>query len=571
MKSASQIARVILFFVFTFVTLRVHAEDAVRCADDKSQTAALTNISFEVACNVLKNLSEAEIAEKLKEELKTNCIDKMASGEIDGAQAAWADAVAIWHGAISAVKAIPEIDQRMTDLIQSYWNKRDDPVSGAAEVAEQSVSNQTPFVDRVRANADFLNQKFSSVVHAFATGWKQFSCLPREMKNQLIQQTLCHDLTKEILQNALIGTAAKDAVSGLKMAIAAKKLVAEARVTAGAANLSTAESFDLATEALRASQKGEVVNKIGNASLVQYVDPATNEKYVKLEEQVTGVDGKIHNFSRELPVDVNTGAIDARQAIGRTVMDKMATQSGEPVSLIFGDINNLNVTNYFKGGMATGDAYLKAVTDIMQKQAGDKPILFKMAGDEFVVFVKSTDPKVVRKVVDSIASSVAKDPTITPLFKGRLIEKVDDYRAVRKAASIDQLPASVTESLTAQEKAAAHTDFAAFKKNYLETQIGEVRDQARYRGSVSLGSTIIGKNDSLSHALERAEAQEAANKFAYKREAGFTSDKYGGRSTAASKPNFNAKPPTSDPIPAPEFDTLPRVDSPSIVPDSPTD
>jgi diguanylate cyclase (GGDEF)-like protein len=547
MKRATQILQLILFLASSFGTLRVHAAPP-ECAnmDEKSIQQMTAETTFVVRCAQWQAISDQEAAEVLQKSARM-CLH----GATDGIEQAFGD---IWQDIKAFASLIPgesAFSSSEKQLIHDLYAKNEDPVSGAAESSEASVADQQSALDHVRGIVKNTFPFWVGVASSISASNRIFWCLPASERVNAI----CQALTAVGLETAFTGASVKDAKMAVDIAKAAQDYMKEARAFRGVGNLSLTESIKQGTEAMRALDKGVLVQKVGDASLVEYTEPGTGAKYLKLESQIQGSDGKIQNVAREVQIDRKTGAIDANSEMGRLVVEKAAQLSatGEKQSLVFIDINHLGVTNYYKGKSGTGDAYITAVGSVIKSTIGPKDLFFKLGGDELAIIVKSTDPKEVRAVVEKISRGVAENPEAKAIFKTEVVEKSDRYKAVARATSVDQIPENVASQLSDEQRALAKTDFSKFKESLLKDQLTQLTSQARFRATVSTGSTEIGAQDTFGTAIVRAEKQESESKYQYKKKLGFSLEKYGGPATPTNKPDLNAVPEVQDPIPAPKW------------------
>ena len=547
MKRASRFLRLILFLALSFATLRVHAAPP-ECADmdENSIQQMAEETTFVVRCAQWQTISDQEAGEVLQKSAK-KCMHGSGDGIIEAFSDAWQD-IKAFAALIPGESAFSPTEKQ---LIRDLYAKNPDPVSGAAASSELSVADQQSVVDHIRSMIGNSYQFWASVGSSISKSNRIFWCLPVSERVNAI----CQALTAVGLESALTGASVKDAKTAMDIAKAAQNYLKESRALKGARKLSLVEHINQGADAMRAIDKGVVVQKVGDASLVEYTEPGSGAKYLKLESQIQGSDGKIQNLAREVQIDRKTGAIDANSEMGRAVIEKAVQLSanGEKQSLVFIDINHLGVTNYYKGGTVTGDAYITAVGSVIKSTLGPKDLFFKLGGDELAILVKSTDPKEVRAVVEKISQGVAENPEAKAIFKNEVIEKSARYKAVASAASVDQIPERVAAQLSDEQRALAQSDFPKFKESLLKDQLIQLTSQARFRATVSTGATEIGANDTFGTAIVRAEKQESESKYQYKKKLGFSLEKYGGPAVPTNKPDLNAIPEVQDPIPAPKW------------------
>jgi len=74
-----------------------------------------------------------------------------------------------------------------------------------------------------------------------------------------------------------------------------------------------------------------------------------------------------------------------------------------PLSIIFGDINGLKMTNDIFGH-AAGDALIKKSSEILRQSCGENDVIARVGGDEFIILMPRTDSETAEKVLASIKS-----------------------------------------------------------------------------------------------------------------------------------------------------------------------
>ena len=79
-----------------------------------------------------------------------------------------------------------------------------------------------------------------------------------------------------------------------------------------------------------------------------------------------------------------------------------------PLSVIYGDVNGLKITNDVFGHLQ-GDEILKGISKILQKVCREEDIIARWGGDEFIIFLPNTEPKYVDKICKRIKEKCARE------------------------------------------------------------------------------------------------------------------------------------------------------------------
>jgi len=90
---------------------------------------------------------------------------------------------------------------------------------------------------------------------------------------------------------------------------------------------------------------------------------------------------------------------------------KLDTNENIPISIIFGDVNGLKLTNDIFGH-AAGDELLKKAAAILKKVCGKQDIVARMGGDEFAIFLPNTESIDAESIMDRIRKELSKEKVV---------------------------------------------------------------------------------------------------------------------------------------------------------------
>lgn len=79
-----------------------------------------------------------------------------------------------------------------------------------------------------------------------------------------------------------------------------------------------------------------------------------------------------------------------------------------PISVIFGDLNGLKLTNDIFGH-AAGDEFIKKAAAILKSACRESDIVARVGGDEFIILLPNTDKQGVQSIVKRIQKELAKE------------------------------------------------------------------------------------------------------------------------------------------------------------------
>jgi len=92
-------------------------------------------------------------------------------------------------------------------------------------------------------------------------------------------------------------------------------------------------------------------------------------------------------------------------------LKRIDTKNNLPISIIFGDVNGLKLTNDIFGH-AAGDALLKKSAEILKKVCREEDIIARVGGDEFAIFLPNTEASEAEKIIDRIKNELSKEQIV---------------------------------------------------------------------------------------------------------------------------------------------------------------
>jgi diguanylate cyclase (GGDEF)-like protein/PAS domain S-box-containing protein/putative nucleotidyltransferase with HDIG domain len=90
-------------------------------------------------------------------------------------------------------------------------------------------------------------------------------------------------------------------------------------------------------------------------------------------------------------------------------MRRLNTERSLPLSIIFGDLNGLKLTNDIFGH-AAGDGLLRKTAEILKKVCREEDIIARVGGDEFAILLPKTSTQVAQKIIERIKNEFSKEP-----------------------------------------------------------------------------------------------------------------------------------------------------------------
>lgn len=395
------------------------------------------------------------------------------------------------------------------------------PLEMAKSIANVQVASHSEIYAKAQEYWKTFLAFSKNLKNTLMTEIKGFPCLPKFKQSEIICQGVSNVFLTLFTPGAFINGARWSATTGK----AVLNFVKESKKIHGLENANLATRLDTVTDYLKGGRaSGEAVRI--NGGVLKTVELPDGQEILQYAKEVIGKDGKRHTVTREVPVDAKTRGIDSNTVVGKEILTGMVSSMKDKGSLIFIDINHLGKVNYFAGGTQTGDKYLASVSEALQKSLRPGDYIFKNGGDELVVVLKNKDPKAVKNISQRMITQVDGHPEIRAIFRKEVKAITDQYKQINNATDVSKIPSSVKSRLSKEELAVAQKDFKKFKTQKLAELKEEMMDQASYRGSVSIGSTMIRGGDSLASTLSRAEGQATKVKAEYKKRMGHDISKY---------------------------------------------
>jgi GGDEF domain-containing protein len=237
--------------------------------------------------------------------------------------------------------------------------------------------------------------------------------------------------------------------------------------------------------------------------------------------------------TQDVPTDFNTGMINAsdtviRAAIAQVIQSISLEHNPHKKALLFLDVDNLGIVNYFPGGHTTGDEYIKAVIDVVNENLRsddhlryeDKDVGFKnYNGDEFFYLLDGTTENEIPIISKRVELALRTDPRIA-VIKIKALGRFEIFKkflvSLRQFSELENsglLPyiqnTRVWHRLSESEMDEVKQEPKAFKKFIsLFLQSAEVKKIGNNIKSLNLGATFgiepIKLGDTLESALHRA-------------------------------------------------------------------
>lgn len=435
----------------------------------------------------------------------------------------------MWESASSGIKKLMSGDLNPADM--------------ASSIANVNIGSQSELWNKAKVYWESFKKFTVELKNNLVSKIQGFPCLPLKKQSEII----CRGVSEVFLLVVSPAKFLQGAKWGINTAKAMQKFIAETSSIQGLSKMSLAGRLNAATEALKDGKRAATELMRLNKSKLVEIELPNGEKILRYDQKIVGKDGKTHTVSREVPLDAKTKTIDANSAIGKQIMSEAVKAKAGKGSLVFIDVNYLGKVNYFKGGTQTGDQYLTSVAESLRKTLRPGDMIFKNGGDELVVVLGTRDRQAVKEISQRMMNEVDKNPQIKQLFKREVTSITQAYKEVNTAKSIKDLPAGVIKALTPAEKKIALSNFSKFQVAKKADLKAQMMGQATYRGSISVGSSLVKPNETITNVLARAEQQAAQVKARYKARYGHDISKYNIEAPLISGPR-NGPPVALDPI-----------------------
>ncbi len=216
-------------------------------------------------------------------------------------------------------------------------------------------------------------------------------------------------------------------------------------------------------------------------------------------------------------------------------LKRLDTKKNLPISIIFGDINHLKLTNDIFGH-TSGDALLKKTAQVLKSVCREEDIIARVGGDEFAILLPNTEAQDARKIIDRIKNELSKEKILAVKCsmamgydtKTSSVQKIDEvvknaenqmYREKifnQQAIRLDMLNTIIEALHHKSPREKQHSTVVSELCEAIgramrmpETEVRKVREAAFMHdiGKVILDEALINKNDKLTEE-EKKEMQQ---------------------------------------------------------------
>jgi len=166
-----------------------------------------------------------------------------------------------------------------------------------------------------------------------------------------------------------------------------------------------------------------------------------------------------------------------------------------PISIIFGDVNGLKLTNDIFGHTA-GDTLLNKSAEILKKVCRAKDIVARVGGDEFVILMINTEAREAKQVISSIKKEFYKEKIIA--IKGSMAVGCDTKASTD--INIERTMENAENKMYKDKTLNRKTVNSDMIKTIIETLHERSPEQARHSKAVCEICRNIGRKMDLSEA-----------------------------------------------------------------------
>lgn len=503
----SKFISLLMTLLFTF---SIHAEVCLEPLAGMSLTEQLSSNVTQIA--------EKECSKKVDDSYMD-----MVTGCLSGGKNS---ALGFIQGFIELVKIL------LVDAPTWLWNEASDqikelldgdlnPIEMSMSIARLNLTSQSGIWDTAKKYWDEFVKFSKELKNSLVSEIKGFPCLPLHRQSEII----CKGVSDVFLFVFSPAKFVQGAKWGLNTSRALKNFVQETKAIQGMENANLASRLDLAAKSLKGTNKTPPLLTIGNSELREEILP-DGSRVLQYTKDMVDKNGVVHKVTRDVPVDAKTLAIDSNSVIGKEILSSLVKDKAGTGGLIFVDVNHLGKTNYFAGGTQAGDQYLTQVGESLRKNLRPGDMVFKNGGDELVVVLGSNNPQVIKDISQRMINTVDTNSEVRHIFRQEVKTSVQKFKDLKKSESLDDLTGPLKNSLSNADLELALSDFTKFKAVKLKEIQNEYVDQATYRGSISIGSSIIKHDEDLSSTLARAESLATKVKTEYKMRMGHDVSKY---------------------------------------------
>jgi GGDEF domain-containing protein len=406
--------------------------------------------------------------------------------------------------------------------IRSWFSNDESPAAVASRVANSNNAQQKSLWQKAQdywhSFTNFVDEMYVNTMN----GIEGFKCLSQRQ----VSEIYCKGVTDVFLSWLTPGKVVAGVRWGRGAAAPLSNFLSRMKIGYGLDTSSILRRFEGAAASLRVGPAPRLITQRGTSKIFENT-LADGRKVLRYNRQARNPTGRLVSVTDDVPVNAVNGSIDANTTIGRAVLNDLVGAEAGAGSVVFVDANHLGKVNYFAGGQATGNLYLKAEADAIRGVLREGEMLVSFGGDESVIVLKNNNPEHVREVTQRMINAVSSSPTIRSIFRREVAALSQQYREVNRATSLAGIPENIRHLLNPAQLAEARTSFSQFKTEWLGGQLQKIQAQAMYKGSISAGASTIRAGEALDAPLARANDVANQVKRTYKQRMGFETLKYG--------------------------------------------